>query len=265
MKSILSISILFFSLCLHAQTKSNDSLISQTASNHPMQYFLSLPNKWTKEKKWPIVVIIEAADKEYKENALRFIRARKNMPFILVAPFNVNNSHYGRRDPKIFPYSKETWDIIEKTGDCKFNMDGISQIVNDVKRKYNGEQRFFMTGFEAGCHTVWQFLFQHPEWLRAAAPVAGNYNQNSCMKDSVFSKNKALINLPIRGFSGSLDTTYGPNGFVYFQWKNAIQAATQHGYKNISETIIPDKGHVPLPTEVLSWFLEIWKDWTINN
>jgi poly(3-hydroxybutyrate) depolymerase len=260
MKSIPVIFFLFFSVCLHAQTKSNDSLQPGTANNHPMQYFLSLPEKWTMDKKWPIVVIIESADKEYKENALRFVRARIDMPFILVAPFNVNNSRSGRRDPNIFPYSKETWDIIEKTGDCQFNMDGITQIVNDVQKQYNGEERFFITGFEAGTHTVWQFLFQHPERLRAAAPVAGNYNQNSCMTDQLFSKDSALIQLPVRGFSGSTDTLYGTKGFVYVQWKNAIKDAAAHGYKNISETIIPGKGHVPLPTEVLSWFLEIWKN-----
>ena len=245
---------------LPAQKITGDSLELKTANNHPMKYFLSLPANWTPEKRWPIVVIIESADKEYKENALRFVRARKEMPFILVAPFNVNNSRDGRRDPKIFPYSEDTWDIIDKTGDCKFNLDGITQIVTDVRDHYNGEKKYFITGFEAGAHTVWQFLFQHPERLKAAAPVAGNYNRNSCMTGSVFSTDSSLINLPVRGFSGDADTLYGSKGIVYSQWKNAIQAATSHGYKNISETIIPRKGHVPLPTEVLNWFFTIWKN-----
>ncbi|HRI59495.1 MAG TPA: hypothetical protein PK228_07220 [Saprospiraceae bacterium] len=256
MKLIFAIPILLLTAYLHAQKISNDSLELKTANNHQMQYFLSLPDKWTIEKKWPIVVIIESADKEYKENALRFVSARKEMPFILVAPFNVNNSRYGRRDSKIFPYSEETWDIIDKTGDCKFNMDGITQIITDVQNQYNGEQEYFITGFEAGAHTVWQFVFQKPERLKAAAPVAGNYNQNSCMTESEFSKDTSLVNLPVRGFSGSIDTL----GIFYSQWKNAIQVAAAHGYKNISETIIPDKGHVPFPTEVLNWFLAIWKN-----
>jgi dienelactone hydrolase len=260
MKSLFLIPVLLWTVYLPAQKIANDSLELKTASNHPMQYFLSLPDKWTNQMKWPIVVIIESADKEYKENALRFVRARKDMPFILIAPYNVNNSRSGRRDPKIFPYSEATWDIIEKTGDCKFNMDGITQIVADVQQQYHGEQKFFITGFEAGAHTVWQFLFQHPERLKAAAPVAGNYNQNSCMTESAFSKDSSLIKLPVRGFTGSIDTVYGSKGLVYFQWKNAIQAAAAHEYKNISETIIPGKGHVPLPTEVLDWFLAIWKN-----
>jgi poly(3-hydroxybutyrate) depolymerase len=260
MKFLFIIAALLLTAYLPAQKTANDSLELKTATNHPMQYFLSLPDKWVKEKKWPIVVIIESADKEYKENALRFVKAGKGMPFILVAPYNVNNSRQGRRDPKIFPYSAATWDIIERTGDCKFNMDGITQIIKDVQQQYNGEQQFFITGFEAGAHTVWQFLFQHPERLKAAAPVAGNYNQNSCMTEPLFSNDNSLIKLPVKGFSGSADTIYGYKGFVYYQWKNATQAAAAHGYKNISETIIPGKGHVPLPTEVLDWFLSIWKN-----
>lgn len=260
MKLLFAISVLLFSNFLSGQNISNDSLELNTANNHPMQYFLSLPEKWTKEKQWPIVVIIESADKEYKENALRFVRSRRELPFILIAPFNVNNSRQGRRDPKIFPYSEATWDFIDKTGDCKFNMEGITQIVADVQHRYNGEHKFFITGFEAGAHTVWQYVFQHPERLKAAAPVSGNYNQNSCMTESLFSKDPSLINLPVMGFSGSTDTLFGPGAMLYYQWKNATQAASEHGYKNISETIVPGKGHSPFPAEVLNWFFTIWKN-----
>lgn len=245
---------------LSAQKPSLDSLELKSATGHPMQYFISLPAQWTKEKEWPMVVIIESADKEYRENALRFVRARGEMPFILIAPFNVNNSRQGRRDPKIFPYHMETWDLIDRTGDCTFNMEGISKIVADVQQQYHGGQKFFITGFEAGAHTVWQFVFQRPEKLKGAAPVAGNYNQNSCMTDALFSRDSALIHLPVRGFAGALDPGFGPNGIVHYQWENASQAAAAHGFKNISETIIPDKAHVPLPGEVLNWFFDIWND-----
>lgn len=93
MRLIFVFSLIFLSLYLPAQ-KGIDSLQLKTANGHPMQYFVSLPDGSNKQKQWPIVVIIESADKEYKENALRFVRARKNMPFILVAPYNVNNSQY---------------------------------------------------------------------------------------------------------------------------------------------------------------------------
>lgn len=257
MKHIICIFLLLGSYALSAQSFLHDSLTLATASNHPMQYYISLPNGWTSQKQWPVVVVIESADKEYTENALRFVRARKNMPFIIVAPFNVNNSRAGRRDPKVFPYSSQTWDIIEKTGDCTFNMDGLTQILADVQKKYNAQSKYYITGFEAGTHTVWQMLFQHPERLYAAAPVAGNYNQNSCMQDNLFSKDPSRINLPVRGFTGANDSLYGSSAPTYIQWKNARQQAIMHGYKKISETIVPGKAHQPMPEEVLDWFYSL--------
>ena len=37
----------------------------KTASTHPIQYYLSLPEGWTKAKKWPVVVVIESADRDF--------------------------------------------------------------------------------------------------------------------------------------------------------------------------------------------------------
>jgi poly(3-hydroxybutyrate) depolymerase len=238
-----------------AHSREKDSVLLQTATAHPMQYYVSLPDGWTKEKTWPIVVVIESADKEYKENALRFVRARKQMPFIIVAPYNVNNSRFGRRDPAIFPYSPQTWDYIEQVGDCQFNMDGLTQVVKDVQAKYNGEEKYYLTGFEAGTHTVWQMVFQHPERLKAAVAVAGNYNRNSCMSDpAFFSNDLSRVVLPVAGFSAAHDSFYGPRAPNYAQWLAAQKTAIDHGYRKLIEFVIPGKSHVPLPDEVMNYF-----------
>jgi hypothetical protein len=42
-------------------------------------------------------------------------------------------------------------------------MDGLTHIISDVQNEYNGEDKYFITGFEPGAHTVWQMTFQHPE------------------------------------------------------------------------------------------------------
>ncbi len=258
----ITILLLFFitvaPLQSRGQSSVKDSVLLLTANGHPIQYYVSLPDGWTNQKNWPIVVIIESADKEYKENALRFVRARKKMPFIIVAPYNLNNSRYGRRDPKIFPYSSQTWDYIETVGDCRFNMDGLTQVVKDVQIKYNGDEKYYITGFEAGAHTVWQMVFQHPERLKAAAVVAGNYNQNSCMTDpDSFSTDLAKVVLPVIGFAAANDTFFKPGTRNYSQWLAAKKAGVDHGYKKIAEIIIPLKNHVPLPDEVMNYFYDL--------
>jgi poly(3-hydroxybutyrate) depolymerase len=243
--------IVFLSSRSFAQAKPSTGPELKTASGKLMQYYVSLPVNWKPDKKWPIVVVAEAAEKEFKENAQRFINARGQMPFIIIAPVIVTNGNYGRRDPAVYPYVSATLDKIEAMGDCEFDMSGVLQAVNDVKKNYNGEDQFFITGFEAGTHLVWAMVFQHPELLRAAAPVAGNYI-GRCMDNAPFSSHPAKSGLPVKGFTGQ-------GGRAYYQYQNAKKAAQAHGYKNVSETVVPGKAHVPLPQEVLVYFFSVIK------
>ncbi len=225
----------------------------KTATGHPMQYYISLPKGWTKDKAWPIVILNEAAEKQYKENAKRFISARNDMPFILVAPIHVNNGNQGRHDPEVFPYSDEAWNYIDKVGDCKFNEDGISQIIRDVQKEYHGEQKYFITGFEAGAHTTWAMIFSHPENLRGAAVIDGNF-RGRCT--DAFSTDPSRVNLPVCAFQADIDSLE-IGKILQSQWLDAKKLAIEHGFKNLSEKRIYGKGHIPMPDEVLAYFFEI--------
>src|SRR5438876_12374463 len=69
----------------------------KTASSHPIQYYLSLPEGWVAGKKWPVVVVIESADREFLQAATAFAQAREQRPFILVTPLVVTNGGAGYR------------------------------------------------------------------------------------------------------------------------------------------------------------------------
>jgi len=250
MKKLIPLLVLLASETL-AQT--NADLQPIKCESHPMQYFLSLPKNWNKSKPWPVVVVLEAADKEYKKNAERFISARGDMPFILVAPFNTNNGNQGRRDPNLFPYSNETWDYMEKVGDCLFNEEGLQNIIKEVSAKYNGEQKIYLTGFEAGTHVLWATVLNHPEWLKAAVSVAGNF-RNRCAEPNKISTDPSRKNLPVKSFVGDKDDYFGPGGKVYNQWTEVKSLASSHGFENFSENVIKGKDHVPMPVEVMNYF-----------
>jgi poly(3-hydroxybutyrate) depolymerase len=228
------------------------------ASNHPIQYYVSLPANWSSKSKWPVVIVLEAAEKQFKTNAERFITARKDMPFIIVAPFITTNGQQGHNDPSIYPYSPAVWDTINKVSICKFDINGLRSIINDVKKDFFGSDKVFITGFEAGTHLVWAMIFQHPELLSAAAPVAGNY-RSRCMENNSFSNDDSRTTLPIKNFTGSNDKDFGPDGRFHSQYLEGKNLALSHRYKNISETEVPGKAHVPLPEEVLNYFNSIWK------
>ena len=229
------------------------------ALHHPMQYYISLPNNWSVKTKWPIVIALEEAEKQFEKNAERFMTARKDMPFIIVVPLITTNGQQGHRDPTVYPYSKAVWDTIDKVSICQFDLEGLQNIINDIKEKYSGSDKVFITGFEAGTHLLWASLFQHPEWLYAAAPVAGNY-RGRCMESNAFSADNSKAQLPIKNFTGSDDKDFGPGGRIYGQYLEAKNLALAHGYKNISETSVPGKAHVPLPESVLDYFYTVWKN-----
>ena len=228
------------------------------AGDHPMQYYISLPKDWTPDKKWPAVIAIEAADKQFKQNAERFITAGKDMPFIIVVPFVTTNGQQGYKDSTIYPYSKAVWDTIEKISICRFDIDGMQSIIKDLKTNYAAAGKVFITGFEAGAHLVWAMIFQHPELLYAAAPVAGNY-RGRCMENNSFSTDGSRIQLPVKNFTGSGDDGFGVKGKFYNQYLEAKNLAVAHGYQNISETEVTGKGHEPLTEHVLEYLYTVWK------
>jgi poly(3-hydroxybutyrate) depolymerase len=228
----------------------------KTATGHPMEYYVVAPEGWTRERKWPVLVAVEAAEKEFKANAERFARASGSGPFVIVVPITVTNGNAGHRDPKVYPYSTATWDRIDKDGVCAFDEPGLAQVVKDVKTAYNGEDLVYLTGFEAGAHLLWATAFHHPEMLAAAAPVAGNF-RNRCLEDGSVSPHASREKLEVRGFVSDNDKDFGPASMLFSQWKDARTVAEKNGYKNISEAIVKGKGHVPLPDEVIAYFTEL--------
>lgn len=259
------VKIFYLFLCVLSANKlysQSSNLQLKKASDHLIQYYISLPNNWSSKTNWPVVIMLSDAEKQFKKDAEQFVSARKDLPFIVIAPFITTNGNQGHRDSTIYPYSKSVWDSIDKISICKFDIDGLQSIIKDVKKNYSGSGKVFITGFEAGTHLVWAMIFQHPELLYAAAAVAGNY-RSRCMESNSFSSDPSRINLPIKSFTGSNDKDFGVNGRVYSQYQEAKSVALSHGYKNISETEVQGKAHVPLPENVLDYFNSVWK--TIKN
>ena len=230
----------------------------KTASSHPIQYYLSLPEGWTAGKRWPVVVVIESAERQFLEAATAFARARASRPFILITPLVVTNGGSGYRSVPTYHYSDAVWDRIQDSGPFNFDMDGIAAIMQDVVKQYGGEDKYFVTGFEAGGHTVWGILFNHPEVVRAAALVCPNY-LGRWVDEGHISSAAERTALPIRNLVGTKDTLCSPGNPIYTQMQRAMNLADAHGYKNVSLTHVEGKGHERLADEVLAYFSSLIK------
>jgi len=224
--------------------------VLKTATHHSMEYYLSLPQGWSAQRKWPVVVVIESANREFLQTATIFARARKDLPFILVTPMVVTNGGPGYRNSAGYQYTDDVWNEIERGNLFDFDYAGIAAVVADMQSLYGGQEKYFLTGWEAGGHTVWAVILQHPEVLRAAAPVSTNYLGRWLTPDT-YSNAPERNTLPVQIFqaSGMPPTIVGQIGM-------AKDAAEAHGFKNVTVKLV-NKAHSPLADEVLQYFASL--------
>jgi predicted peptidase len=225
----------------------------KNASSHPIQYYLSLPDGWTAGKKWPVVVVIESAERDFQKAANVFARSSRRGQFILVTPLVVTNGGAGYRNVPTYHYSDTVWTRIQNSGDFNFDMDGITAIMQDVMKQYGGDDKYFVTGFEAGGHTVWAIVFNHPEVLRGAALVIPNY-LGRWVDEQHISPYEGRRNLPIRAFIATNDSLAAPGSPIFSQLQRAMSLAKASGYQNASQVSVEGKGHEPLADDVLAYF-----------
>jgi dienelactone hydrolase len=216
----------------------------KTATTHPIQYYVSLPKGWKKGKSWPVVLGIESAEREFKPYFRKFVQARADRPFIVVVPLVVTNGGPRYKEGPGYSYSESVWRQID-SDPWKFDDSGLQALIRDVHDLYNGESAAFLTGFEAGGHTLFSFVFAHPQLVKAAAPVSPNYAARNV------SWGAASARPPFRCFSGANDELWSR---FSGQWAKAKAAAQGHGYSSFSEQIVPDRGHEPMADKVLAWF-----------
>jgi dienelactone hydrolase len=231
----------------------------RTVAGHPMQYYLSLPHGWAAGKEWPTVVIIDSANRQFRPNAQLFVEARKHRPFLLVAPLVVSNGGPNYRQAPGYRYAAADWAAIERRGPHRFDREGIAAVIQEVRKVHGGSARAFLTGWEAGGHTVWAQVFRQPEILRGVALSGPNFAARG-LDEGPLSESTARTELPVRVFVGLRGTPWGEGRPLSAQWQRAQQLAAAQGYRNVALTLVEGKRHGPLPDEVLEFFSSLLKN-----
>ena len=256
-RTLLLASLLITSAEASAAEPGRPSPVLKTASTHPMQYYVSLPLDHSPSRSWPVVVVIPDAKREFRENLNAFAAAGSRSRFIFVAPLVLTCGGPYRGNPP-YPYSAEAWKRVDSEGAFAFDEAGIAAVVADVHRELGGEERYFLTGWEAGGHTVWAMLFRHPDALRAVAPVTTNY-LGRWLAEKDFSSAPARATLPVTVLfvgpqKGDLETA---RGYLMKQSRDAVELARKHGYENVSFEVVSDRPHGPLAEDVLKRFAAV--------
>lgn len=226
MRAILFFAYLFSATVFCGET---DVLISglKTAADGKTQYHLSRPKGWSAKATWPILVSIDGSGHNFQGNHDGFVKARGELPFIVVTPCVSSNG----KDP----------------ADYK----AVIAIVEEVRKSASGQPKFFITGFSAGGHVCWQCIFNHPDLLAGAAPAAANFRFR--FVENV-SKAPERVKLPIHEFLGDKD---GIKASLNEQWNDAVKLAKDNGYENLTLSEVPGAGHQPFTEQVVAYFASL--------
>jgi hypothetical protein len=175
----------------------------QTATTHPMKYFVSLPTNWLPDRKWPVLIAPSAHYENQGKTIALFAAERdaRKVSFIIVSPLVINAD----RVAAMPEYRGAVADAIsaadatslggrrDETARGKFDSEGIRAVLKDIQRLYHGEDKVYITGFSSSTHVAYMFLFTHPELLKGVMINSGVYLGRGVDEDHI-----PLINSPER-------------------------------------------------------------------
>ena len=240
----------------------------QTATTHPMKYYLSLPKNWSKDRQWPVLVAPSAHYGDKGKALAMFVAERdaRKADFIVVSPFVINAD----RVAAMTEYRGAVADAInaadaadgfrDEVARAKFDSEGVQAIIKDVQKLYRGEDKVYITGFSSSTHIAYMFLFAHPELLKGAIINSGVYLGRGVDEDHIpFRNSPERAKIEIKYIIGGNESGYQE---CLENWLEAKAALLRYGHSasKIQMEVIkqgnPEKlsaGHNWFPTRILDF------------
>jgi len=245
---------LAFGLAVAPGAPPGAAISAHTAAPHRMRYHLALPTGWSEKREWPVLVVIPDAQRDFVANLQKFVGARGSRPYILVTPEVLTSGGTANRSLASYTYTTAVWDSLQRVDEFAFDDVGVGAVLADIQRKWHGEAKAFLTGWEAGGHTVWALTFRHPERWRGVAPVSTNYQRRGVDRNSI-SVTRANARLPIQAFeAGAPNAQIAPfMKNIEQQTKTALDDAARIGFGPKPVRVVAGADHGPLPEVVLAW------------
>lgn len=220
-----------------------------------LPYRIYLPEGYTAEKKYPLVLFLHGAGERGSTNTAQLTNSnkdffdrmlgseRKNYPAIIVAPQCLANEQWVDA-----PWANGCYqmDAVAKSNE----MQAVEELLAELQAEYSVNQnRLYAVGFSMGAFGVWDLIMRNPELISAAIPISGAGDPLQAEK---------IKNVPIWCFHGADDPT------VPCETSTPVMADAlkEAGSENIRYTEYPagtfDNGHliasgVYAEEEFLSW------------
>ncbi len=148
-------------------------------------YMLSLPEKYSKENSYPLLIALHGAGERgdnpeliFNHGVAKCVKAGRRIPAIVVAP----------QCPLPYVWNQLTVEL--------------KDFVDSIIEEYSVDKtRISITGLSMGGYGTWEMGMCYPELFSAIAPVCGG---------GMSWRAEALKNVPVRAFHGDADTVVPP-------------------------------------------------------
>ncbi len=216
----------------------NGGLVVQ-GQEHPMQAYVVLPDDWTPKKTWPLFVSIAGANCAYDSLLAELTKKAAKKPYILVVAMTLSNANelpFGK-----VPYPKI---MVDRFGDMQtrparmtWDITGLESVLAEIRRRYAGEEPFFMTAYSGGGFFLHYWIQHHADQLVGACCASTNYDAWIEFEAT----NPSNGGCPILIVTGSKDEAGPPR--IFPQCDQAEKRLKEMGFTQVERKHLPNRDH----------------------
>jgi len=234
----------------------------QTATTHPMKYYISLPTNWTSDKRWPVLFAVSAHYPAIADTISRFEKLRdvRKYRFIIITPIVISTDpiskikdYAGAISASIDAADAAASDNRDFNIRTAFDSAGIRAVIHDVQNKYHGNDKVYISGFSSSTSIAYLFIFTHPELLQGAVINSGVYLGRGVDEEHIpYLNSPGRANLPIKFIKGENDKyNHGdPYNEGMKNWRETKAKLLSYGHleTNFQEEIVKKNNAEHLPS-----------------
>ena len=232
------------------------SMLRVKAPGHLLEGYVMLPPKWSPERSWPIAVYIDGAASQFEAAAWRLRRGLNATEFILVVPITLSNANELRFEN--YPYPQDQLKTFRgltvqtRLDRVAFDAGGLAPLLDQVRKRFRGETRFFLTGYSGGGFLVYWWLHHHPDQLAAVAPASANYAPELGQGGVERAPGGGP---PVHLFTGSNDAAGTVR--IFPQNDRALATLERLGFTRVTRSHLEGRGHEPFTEDVFGFFSRV--------
>ncbi len=166
-------------------------IFNDTQNGNKLPYCLYLPDNYSSDKKYPVILFLHGAGEIGSDNQLQLNNIRNMFTY---------NAHYIAQSILICPQTPEWWSLDrDYYGDGKGTLSSAINLLKEIQNRYSCDSnRIYLTGLSMGAFATWDLLEKYGDMFAAAVPVCGGGNEMMA---------ESYADIPIIMYHGTADPT----------------------------------------------------------